>query len=341
MSREAPLKLPKIMPRIEKSLFLHQFHLKISSNDKGTLELISRQLSLLETKTKQKSEFQIKFFLNKVRYDEIPITKPNIFSVYPLFQASQTKNKRIFFNAGLRTIGFCIDVKKKEINTYFSQEEYFDKNLLFDLVFFKPLKLLLRYYKYFIIHCSCLAKGNDAILIPGYSGCGKTTIALSLLSKGFKYLSDDDTILRLKGDNVECLSLPTNPKIKNNLVKFFPEINLKFLKDAHIHVRAKKIIDIQRLYPNVLQEKAIPKIIIFPRYSQHSNINIKRLSKQEALNRLWRSDFEDFFDKQHKQASRQGFKLLSNLVRKTNAFELFYQDKDIPNIPELIERLLN
>lgn len=324
------------MPQFERSFRLHQFSLQVASNDCAILKLISNQLNLFPSKSSQKPPLIIRLFLNKVKWQEIPRTNPDIFSLYPLFMEGRVKERQAFFNAGLRTINCTIDFKKNIINTYFSQEEYFDKNLLFDLVFFQSFKLLLRYYKFYTIHAACLAKGNEAILLPGEAGCGKTVITLSLIRKGYKYLSDDDVILRQNHRRIECLSLPTNPKIKVGSIKLFPEIKKSLLKDEPCF--SKKTIDIQRLYPECFQDKANVKLIIFPRYSSASKIKLKPMPKQEAFSRLAKTDFRGIYG-DRKKTHRYEFNLLSSLLKQTKAFELFYQDKYIKAIPEIISSL--
>lgn len=47
---------------------------------------------------------------------------------------------------------------------------------------------------YTIFHCSALNIDNKAVLVSGVSGAGKSTIALSLIGRGHKYLADDMAI---------------------------------------------------------------------------------------------------------------------------------------------------
>jgi hypothetical protein len=44
---------------------------------------------------------------------------------------------------------------------------------------------------YFMIHASVIAKGSKGVLIAADSGGGKTTLALELVQRGFKFLSDE------------------------------------------------------------------------------------------------------------------------------------------------------
>ena len=50
------------------------------------------------------------------------------------------------------------------------------------------------------IHCSALEMNGKAVLVAGYSGAGKSTITLSLLKKGYKYLADDIAMVDIEND---------------------------------------------------------------------------------------------------------------------------------------------
>lgn len=49
------------------------------------------------------------------------------------------------------------------------------------------------------LHASCVALDGRAVLIGGPSGSGKSDLALRLLDRGFKLVSDDRTIVRKDG----------------------------------------------------------------------------------------------------------------------------------------------
>ncbi|MER2519963.1 MAG: HPr kinase/phosphatase C-terminal domain-containing protein [Bdellovibrionales bacterium] len=48
------------------------------------------------------------------------------------------------------------------------------------------------------IHASCVAFGDDGVLLLGVSGCGKSDLALRLIENGAKLVSDDRTDLRVE-----------------------------------------------------------------------------------------------------------------------------------------------
>ena len=49
------------------------------------------------------------------------------------------------------------------------------------------------------IHASCVAIGGRAVLIAGRSGSGKSDLALRLVDRGARLVSDDYTILKAEG----------------------------------------------------------------------------------------------------------------------------------------------
>jgi serine kinase of HPr protein (carbohydrate metabolism regulator) len=52
------------------------------------------------------------------------------------------------------------------------------------------------------MHASTVALNGRAVLITGRSGSGKSDLALRLIDRGFKLVSDDQTIVRRQGDRL-------------------------------------------------------------------------------------------------------------------------------------------
>jgi serine kinase of HPr protein (carbohydrate metabolism regulator) len=49
------------------------------------------------------------------------------------------------------------------------------------------------------LHATCVAIGGRGILLAGGSGCGKSDLALRLIDRGARLVSDDHTLLRAEG----------------------------------------------------------------------------------------------------------------------------------------------
>lgn len=50
--------------------------------------------------------------------------------------------------------------------------------------------------KEYSIHCSCLAYNNEAVLISGDSGAGKSTVTAALLERGYGFMADDVAVIK-------------------------------------------------------------------------------------------------------------------------------------------------
>ena len=74
--------------------------------------------------------------------------------------------------------------------------------------FHYALTELLKRNGLFTVHATALELHGHGVLIPGYSGQGKTTTFLSLLRSGFRYLSDDYPLLRDRATQWNCWPFP-------------------------------------------------------------------------------------------------------------------------------------
>lgn len=173
------------------------------------------------------------------------------------------------------------------------------------------------------LHGSSISANNEAIVIAGMTGMGKSTLAARLLLERFEPLADDiaainfkDNIpyvipgirhLKLWRDSLLKLNIQTDglKKVRNELEKFYYLPKLKFRNNA---------------YPL--------KMIYILNYHNDGEIEIRALSGVEKFrvlrNNIYRRSFVEGMDME-----KTHFELIGKLASKTKISKLFRGKKDL------------
>ena len=325
------------------------FKIVVHSNDKKIFDIIGKQFSDISISPKDikhcLSDLMINIFCNKTPYHKIPRSRYDCFHGFTLFYNRYTEyehvnqgyeNSRVCYDVGPRTLRTVIDFKGASITSYIATPPDFEKDLLFDLIFFQPLKCLLQIKGFYLFHASCVAKNKQGVLLTGKSGSGKSTLALTLLRCGFDYFADDEIVLYARDDGVKCFSFPARPKIKKKSLQLFPELRKFSVSPAS--KKEKILINTDQQFPMAKDIVVAPKILIFPKYTQ-SKTRIEPFVKQKALAQLAK---EEFIHVRYSgpQVYQKHFFVLSHLLGQVACYKLFYKDKDLDKIPTLISGLL-
>ncbi|HLW78949.1 MAG TPA: hypothetical protein VKU44_05045, partial [Terriglobia bacterium] len=77
------------------------------------------------------------------------------------------------------------------------------------------------------LHCACVERHGDGLLLAGVSGSGKSTLSLALAQAGFGFLSDDRTYLSRQSGRLVAWGLPTRLKVRREAAAFFPELRAR------------------------------------------------------------------------------------------------------------------
>lgn len=89
---------------------------------------------------------------------------------------------------------------------------------------FEPVLLdVLKKVGVLVWHSAAVEKEGRAILLPGVSGSGKSTTTLNLLRLGYRFLADDVTLLRMRGDAVEATGHDNELYVTQQSLDLLPE----------------------------------------------------------------------------------------------------------------------
>lgn len=189
----------------------------------------------------------------------------------------------------------------------------------FSFIFFYIMLVeMLRYRGLYYVHASCVAVGDKGVLISGDTGVGKSTLCITLLREGCKYLSDDGVLLKDEGDNVRILSLPGDFHIDPAISERFEE--LEKVKNARKYGNGpKRSFRAEDVYPEQFVLEAKQGFILFPEITGEEKSALVPLGRAEALAKLIPSSLLVMMDK---DIAPMHLAALKKIVEKSKSYRM-------------------
>jgi HprK-related kinase A len=179
-------------------------------------------------------------------------------------------------------------------------------------------------HQYLILHGAVLEHGGRALLLPAPPGSGKSTLCAALVSRGWRLLSDELTLIQ--PDTGEIVPLVRAISLKNESIavisRFSPKAVLgptvnDTIKGAVAHMKAPAD-SVRRAH-----ERAYPAWIVSPRYEAGAPARLESLSKGRTFMELADGAFN-----YHLQG-RRGFESMARLVAACSCHRFHYPDLDV------------
>lgn len=137
------------------------------------------------------------------------------------------------------------------------------------------------------IHCSCIQKDGNALIISGNSGSGKSTITSELLKKGYSFMADDMSVVKFS-ENKEVLATAAYPyqKLCRDVAQ-----NLDIPMEQMIYVDEQKDKFLVP-YRGKYEETSAPvKAMIILHVTREDKVSIKELVGEDKLHASMNSLF--------------------------------------------------
>ncbi len=144
-----------------------------------------------------------------------------------------------------------------------------------------PFGYALRKKGFMIMHGSSVVMNGQAVCIVGSSGLGKSTLALSLVEKGFKFLTEDLCIVKDNVVHFYSSWIKIDKKLKNKL-----KTDLNKNIDLSFDSRGRELIKIGTEH---VSKRATPKAIYFPIIGD--NKNIEQMKDSEIFKFLFTNSY--------------------------------------------------
>jgi hypothetical protein len=112
------------------------------------------------------------------------------------------------------------------------------------------------------LHCACLTRNGNGLLVAGLSGAGKSTLTAALAKRGFAVVSDDWTYISRKHSGLVADGLSAPIKLLPDSARFFPELR-KRTPHRTMNGEMAFEIDPERFHPEAALTSCSPKWIFF------------------------------------------------------------------------------
>lgn len=177
----------------------------------------------------------------------------------------------------------------------------------------RPLGLL-------TIHAAVLARNDQAILLPGFPGAGKSTLcaALTFLG-GWRLLSDE--LALIEPDSSTLLPNPRPISLKNQSIEIVRGFSGAVLGEAYLDTRKGTVCHAAAPLASVAQGETPARCrwVVFPKFLAEGGSSVTEISRSEAFSLIAQQSFNK------ERMGERGFAGLCNLLAGARCFQIGYR----------------
>jgi len=190
-----------------------------------------------------------------------------------------------------------------------------------------------RSHQYLMLHAAVVEKEGKALILPAIPGSGKSTLSAALAMNGWRFLSDEFTMIRPHDGRIIPIPRPT--PLKNSSIQIiknaFPEAEMgplfpKTRKGTVAHLRTP------RESVEQLKQTTLPYIVVFPAFRADAQIELNELNTPYALFKLASNAFN------YELMGQTGFELIKTIASSCRCYNLTYGslDQALPLLDDLL-----
>lgn len=175
-------------------------------------------------------------------------------------------------------------------------------------------------HQYLTVHAAVIERHGLAAVLPAPPGSGKSTLCATLVHAGWRLLSDELTLLSMRGaPSVTPLVRPIS--LKNRSIEVMAEWVPGGVFSAVTHDTAKgRVAHLMapRAHVARMHEPALPRWVVFPRWEAGAEASLTPRKRSSALLDLARNSFN------YAVLGEPGFRRLATMVDQCGCFDFRY-----------------
>jgi hypothetical protein len=241
----------------------------IWTNSESILEA-ARESFLPMDELRSAVEFRMRFWVDAEDTSQSPWPKPHVRGLDHLVFAG--------FDSGSSAL---VDLHTRRIIGRFSSLMGVDRAYWKAVIFPMLLSIVGGSVGIAEMHCACVARNQNGLLLAGPSGSGKSTLSVALSQEGFGFLSDDRTYCSLREGRLFAWGLPTRLKLRADAATWFPELRAQELVDAQNGEQVFRLQPEHRLGLNRIPV-CEPRWLVFLERWQNPELQLSRISSSAA-----------------------------------------------------------
>lgn len=254
---------------------------RLSTNSEEVIDA-ARDTFLLTKDSRDSADFSIRCWVDRAGYAVPPWPKPYVRGLDHLVFAS--------FDEGSSMLA---DLRTRRLIGRLSAAMAADRAYCRTVIFPMLLTIIGASVGIAELHCACVAREENGVLLAGASSSGKSTLALALSQQGFGFLSDDRTFCSLENGQVQAWGLPTRLKLRPEATLWFQDLRrqpppVTSSGNADLWFEPERLTGVKRA------RQCRPTALIFLERLDGARFGLSPLTSAEALGRLDRDLIAEF-----------------------------------------------
>lgn len=180
-----------------------------------------------------------------------------------------------------------------------------------------------QYHRYLVIHGAVIEKNGRAVILPAPPGSGKSTLCAALVTRGWRLLSDELTLVSL--EKLEIVPMCRPISLKNASIPIIQDFEKTVTMGRASHDTNKGTVGHMKAPTTSVMrshETAVPAWIVFPKYEAGVATRLDEHPKASACMKIADNTFN------YSMLGLRGFQTVSHLVDQCDCYTFHYSNLD-------------